>query len=151
MSPSRKTILNDQVEIYFENAHVTLYFNPNLHAVGTWFRPAALGAGWNGTETIKLALEKGLELIKEKRATRWIADTREMPVMPPDAQQWCTEDWWPRALSAGFRWLAILLPGSILAKLAIDEAIQASMEHAESETRYFGTVEGAKEWLCSKP
>ena len=150
MSAATKRILDEPVDVYFENEFVTLYWNPRLRAVGTWFRPAPLGEGWRGTETIKLALEKGLDLIREHKATRWIADTRDMPVMPPEAQAWCTEDWWPRALEAGFRWLAILLPNSIIAKLAIDEAIAASVEHQESESRYFGSADAAKAWLLSK-
>lgn len=144
-------ILGNTVDVHFENPYVTLYWNPDLRAVGTWFRPAEFGGGWDGVKTIQLALDAGLEIIRSQRATRWIADTREMAVMPAEAQQWCAEDWWPRALSEGFRWLAILLPKSTMAKLAIDESLAPSDEHPESETRYFGDIEAAKAWLRSKP
>ena len=147
---TQATILGDPVEIRFDNKYVTLYWNPSLRAVGTWFRPADFGDGWDGVSTIQQALEGGLELIREHGATRWIADTREMPVMPAEAQEWTATNWWPRALDAGFRWLAILLPQSTMTKLAIDESVAPSNESPDSETRYFGDVDQAKAWLRSK-
>lgn len=145
------TILDDPVEVHFENDYVTLYWNPGLRAVGTWFRPAPFGDGWDGVNTIRAALEGGLELIERHGATRWIADTREMAVMPAEAQRYAADDWWPRALDAGFRWLAILLPKSSMAKLAIDESTAPSAQNPDSETRYFASVEAAKEWLRCMP
>ena len=138
-------------EIHFENEHAKLFWIPDLRAVGGVFLPAEFGEGWDSVQTIKLVLDAGLEIIRKERATRWLSDTREMAVMTAEAQRWCTEDWWPRALAAGFRWLAVLLPQSTMAKLAIDESVRPSDEHAESETRYFSDVEAAKAWLLSKP
>jgi len=149
--PQQAIILGYSVDVHFENPHVTLYWNPELRAVGTWFRPAKFGDGWDGVKTIQQALDGGLDIIRAERATRWIADTREMAVMPAEAQRWCAEDWWPRALAEGFRWLAILLPQSTMAKLAIDESVAPSDEHPESETRFFSNIEAAKTWLLSKP
>ena len=143
-------ILGDRVSIAFENKHVTLYWNPELQAIGTWFRPEEFGESWDSSETVKQALEGGLELIREHGATRWIADTREMPVMSAQTQQWVVEQWWPRAFAEGFRWLAILLPQSTMAKLAVDEAVATAEDSPSHETRYFGEVDAAKAWLRSK-
>ncbi len=148
---TQAVILGHRVDVHFENEYVTVYWNPDLRAVGTWFRPAEFGDGWDGVETIRLALDTGLDIIREHKATRWIADTRAMAVMPAEAQRWCGEDWWPRALAEGFRWLAILLPESTMALLAIEGSVTASDEHPESETQYFGDIEAAKAWLLAKP
>lgn len=155
MSDSPEThdavILGDPVEVQLETSHVTLYWNPSLRAVGTWMRPAKFGENWDGHAAIKLALEGGLELIRTHGATRWIADTREIPVMSAETQQWVVDSWWPRALEAGFAWLAILLPRSTMAKLAVDGALPSSDPSATYETRYFAEPDEAKAWLRSKP
>lgn len=143
-------ILGDRVEVHFENKWVVLFWNEEERWVGTWWKKATLGSSWAASETVPESLEKGLELIVAKKATCWLADCRDMAVMPPGVQQWTAENWWPRALEAGFRWLAILLPKSVITKMAIDASIQPSNESQVSETRYFGEVDEAKAWLRSK-
>jgi len=144
----RREILGEDCEIYLENPYVVMFWIERIRTIGGVWKQAPLGADWNGLATIQECLEVGLRIIREKNATRWVTDTRHMAVMPPEAQRWTTENWWPRALDAGFCWLAIVMPKSVIAKMAIDRSLAPSEEH---ETQYFGSVEEAITWLCTKP
>ena len=69
-------------------------------------------------------LDRGLALMQAKATNRWLGDTRDMPVMPPESQTWANEVWWPRALDAGFRWLALVVPRSTLARMAMEQSMK---------------------------
>ncbi|HVJ92515.1 MAG TPA: hypothetical protein VM580_22090 [Labilithrix sp.] len=147
---TKQTIFGDVVEVSFENRFVILYWNEAEGWVGTCWKKVRLGDDWTAANTVRESLELGLDLIRKKGTSRWLSDSRDMAVMPPDVQEWLTGDWWPRALSAGFRWLGILLPQSALAKMAIDVTLPEGEEGPQSETRYFAEVDAAKSWLRSK-
>lgn len=142
-----QVILGDSVEVHFENRYALVYWSSAHQCVGTWWKKAEFGEDWAGSDTVKESLDKGLELVRAKHATRWLADCRDMAVLPPDIQKWLIDDWWPRALAAGFRWLALLLPKSTITKMAIDVSLRPSREAVQSETRYFGDVDEARAWL----
>lgn len=135
-------------EVYLDNPYVMIGWLESCRAVAGIWKKAPLGVNWNAMATIQESLEVGLKIVVEKSATRWVTDTRDMAVMPPEAQKWTNESWWPRALAAGFRWLAIVMPKSVVSKMAIDRSLDKNAGH---ETQFFGDVEEAIAWLKTKP
>lgn len=144
----RREFQGESCEVYLENPHVVLFWIESIRAVGGVWRQAPLGADWNGLATIQECLDVGLKIIREKQANRWITDSRNMAVMAPEAQRWTTENWWPRALDAGFQWLAIVMPKNVIAKMAIDRSLAPSQGH---DTQFFGSLDEAITWLRTKP
>ena len=44
---------------------------------------------------------RALDLLVEKRACRVLGDTRRMPVMTPEDQEWLQKEWMPRSVRLG--------------------------------------------------
>ncbi len=96
----------------------------------------------------RTGLEKGLELAKQKAASRWLADVRNIGALPQDDQDWSNRDWFPRVLAAGIKRNALIVPTSTLHQIAM-EAIRSKVEGVDLETAYFDDIEKAKQWLDS--
>jgi len=143
-------IEGDEVELHFETPYVILYWDARNGWVGSRWKRIALGDNWQGFELMQELLDRGLDLMQAKGSSRWLGDTRESPVITPETQRWTNAVWWPRALDSGFRWLALIVPRSTLAQMAIEQSTRWSQQDGRSELRYFETREAAKEWLASK-
>jgi hypothetical protein len=128
--------------IHFDAEYLTVHWDTAVQcAVMEWKRYAVSGE-------FRTGLEKGLELVKQKRARKWLADMRHMGVVSPADQKWSNEDWFPRALAAGIHKMALIVPKSTLAQMSVD-TIMSKVPGTDLETAYFDGVEKAKEWLRS--
>lgn len=94
----------------------------------------------------KAGLNKGLELVKEKKAPNWIGDVRQMGAITEEDQQWSNEDWFPRALHAGLKNMAVLVSDDIFNQMAVDE-IMKKVPETELTQQYFDDIKKAKNWL----
>ncbi|TGL63296.1 methyl-accepting chemotaxis protein [Leptospira sarikeiensis] len=98
-------------------------------------------------EKYKEMLNKGLELVKEMNASKWMADTSDMGVTSPEAQTWVNENWFPRAINSSLRKIAIVIPQSVLAELAMDNS---SLKAGNIELRNLPSREEGMKWLIAK-
>ncbi len=96
----------------------------------------------------KLGLNKGLELLMEKKTGNWLADLRKMDVIDPDDEQWSNEDWFPRAIAGGVKKMALIPSEDIFNKLSV-ENIMNEVAGTGLIIHYFENPEEAKNWLAS--
>jgi len=80
-----------------------------------------------------------LELVKKQRAKNWLADMRKMGVVSPENQKWSNADWFPRAIAAGIKKMALVVPSSTLAQMSVD-SIMGQVKGTDLETAYFDNV-----------
>lgn len=90
--------------VYFNESYLTIHWDELYQCV--WMEWKAFAKG----ENFRTGLNKGLELVIQKKTSRWLADTRNLKVVAQDDQRWTNEDWFPRALAAGVRSMAIVTP-----------------------------------------
>lgn len=99
-------------------------------------------------EDFRFGLNRGLDLAIEKKTDRWLADLRKLEVVTPEDQAWSTDDWFPRAVAGGVRRMAIIVPESTLAKMAVNAIMKtAENNHRALVTHYFESVDAAEAWL----
>ena len=94
------------------------------------------------------SLEASLVAIKKHRASRGLVDSRYQKAVPQPDQDWVNRDWFPRALAAGLRRLALVIPESALAMMSIEDVlsrVRGTMLHVE----YFATAAQARTWLLA--
>jgi hypothetical protein len=106
---------------------------------------------WKGfafTNEMREGHNKGLELLKEKKAFRWISDLRLAKTVAEDDQEWLREDWKPRLLEAGMRYSAIIVPQSALGRIQMKTLMERSKDKI-AERRYFDDIREAKAWLLT--
>lgn len=99
-----------------------------------------------GGEPMKRGLEAGLRLIVEKKATRWLADTRRLGSMDPADVKWVSDDWVPRAVAAGISRMALLAPKKVVVALAV-KSFMARINDRELANEYFDDLQAARAWL----
>jgi hypothetical protein len=102
--------------------------------------------GWaNGTEFAEL-LEAEIAALRKHHCTRILADCRRQKVLNPADQDRANKEWLPRAISAGLKSFAVVVPSSVLA----DVNLKASLDKVPAtalQVAYFATPEEARDWL----
>src|SRR5262245_1596227 len=72
--------------------------------------------GIGGGEAYRWALDRSLELVRARKARRWLGIMLDASgVMSQDDTDWLVRDWFPRLLAAGGRRFAVVLPPQALA------------------------------------
>ena len=130
--------------IYFQESFVIISWDED-----TW----AVVIEWLGqarSEKLKTGLDTGLKLLAEKKAEKWLADTKKLGVFGKADEDWANHNWLPRALAAGLKKMAFVVPESALARMALDSVINnSSREGSGIESAFFDNLEAARAWLHS--
>jgi hypothetical protein len=103
--------------------------------------------GWSDSEEFTGLLAAEIRALTEHRGSRLLADCRRQKVLSPVDQKKDSE-WLPRALAAGLKRFAIVLPTSGLAAMNIKDRLGA-VPAATLEIAYFESVDDAKAWLAA--
>jgi hypothetical protein len=127
-----------------------LYYNRPGVVVVTW--DATLQAvhiaaqGWADPTESRESLDAGLRALIEHHGSRWLVDGSNMKVVQQTDQDWINENWLPRALAAGLRRTAMVIPKSGLAMMNVDDMAGRGPDD-QIDFRLFSTIEKAAEWL----
>ena len=125
---------------YFSKDYLDIYWEESIQCVIMQWKKFVKG------EDFREGLNKGLELIKSKNSSRWLADMRHMQVLAVADQEWSNNDWFPRAISGGIRKMALVQPASALAKMGVKN-VMSKVQDVQLETANFDNLEDAKKWL----
>ena len=104
--------------MYFKSDVVEIHWDAGARAVVLAWTGFAKG------DAFKEGLEKGLELVKAKRATRWVGDVRKLGPVKLDDQEWVNTNWFPRLLGAGLTHMAIVMPEKAITKMSVGRIMQ---------------------------
>jgi len=129
------------VDVYFHVPGVALVrWDASLQAVvETW-------EGWADADEFRAMLDAGVRALSEKQGSRWLADCRLQRVLRSEDQTAGNKRWLPRALAAGLKRFAVVLPASGLAKANIQDHLRADASK-RLDMAYFATLEEAQQWL----
>jgi hypothetical protein len=103
---------------------------------------------WANSSEYREAQEAVLLALRENHGSRNLIDSRDSRVVSDDDQTWLVKDWMPRAVTAGRRWTAIVLPTSPLGR-TIAENIDKYPRSKLTTVAHFETVEDAAAWLST--
>jgi hypothetical protein len=102
--------------------------------------------GWADSAEFAEMLDSGVVALKKHHGSRWLADCRRQRVLNPADTERADREWLPKAVSAGLRRFAVVLPESGLAAMDIKE--REGTLSARLEVGYFASVDEAREWLA---
>jgi hypothetical protein len=118
-----------------------IFFNEDLNAVQTcWY-----GLPCEGKELHDI-MDAVVDAIKEKRTGIIIADARSMQVISREDQQWLGENWYPRALAAGFSHEALVVTQYTFNEVAVKRIVR-NYDDRKVKTGYFKSMPSAYEWV----
>lgn len=107
---------------------------------------------WKGTPTVdevKQGVEMALEAMKDKELGKILNDNRELKGTWTGAMDWIVNDWWPRAMDAGFRAIAYIYSPDVFGKFSVDALLKQTDENGPVKQKPFKTIEEAKTWLAT--
>jgi hypothetical protein len=110
----------------------------------------ALIAQWKGGfvgRNIKEGLDAGLEeFLKYRPGAQWIGDTTEIGMISEGEQAWINADWFPRFLQSGVKYMAVVQPWSVLARMSVKEIV-AKIPNSQLIVFNCANLEEARAWM----
>jgi hypothetical protein len=123
--------MSEAYTVYFDKENQLVVMEWNGYATSRQFR--------DGTELM-------LNTLIQHKATKVLADIREMKIIGMEDQQWLENDFLPRATRFGFRTLAIIQPKAYFNKVAV-EAVSYKVDKDKLAIKFFEEPATALEWL----
>jgi hypothetical protein len=102
--------------------------------------------GWADSAEFAALLDAAVRALSEHRASRLLADCRRQKVLRPEDQDRADKEWFPRALAAGLKRFAIVLPTRVLAAMNVQDRLD-KVPNATVDIAYFEGVDEARAWL----
>lgn len=101
-----------------------------------------------GVAALEAALEKGLEVMRERGGRKWLSDNRRGGAVPKSHHEWAQKVWGPRAAAAGWKYWAVLLPEELLGHSNVNRLVDVYGALGVT-TRAFDDLDAAMQWLTS--
>ena len=140
-------------EVFFERPYASVRWQDDLDGIYIQL------VGYIPSEDFREVLEKALDFLKLKRASRWIVDLSEQKVTSIEDQNWIGKDWIPRCIGAGIKQVAMVLPKNVIAQMSlkrvnniIDQVVAEvppTQPLIDVKTANFGSVEEARQWMLN--
>ena len=128
-----------------------VYFNAPGVASVSWEEDALLvfvkWDGWANSAEFAALIDAELRALNEHRGSRLLADCRRQKVLNPKDQDLANREWLPRALKAGLKRFAVVVPASVVADMNIRDSLDKASA-AGLQVGYFATVEEARAWVA---
>jgi hypothetical protein len=110
----------------------------------------ALILQWRGGfkgRNIKEGLLAGLDEFKKRRPyAQWIGDTTDIGVIPDEEKTWIDNDWHPKFLSTGVKYMAVVQPKDVIAKMAVKRVV-TKIPDTQLTVYNCATLDEARKWI----
>lgn len=104
---------------------------------------------WKGGfvgDKIREGLDLGLTEFKKHPGWQWVGDTTNLGVIGEDNQNWINTDWFPRFLATGVKYMAVVVPSSVISKIAVKNIVQ-KIPGTALTSKYFDNQADALKWI----
>ena len=131
---SKTTILdNDQITMWYHPEKKIIHHQMHKYVFGPKFREFLL---------------KGVDVMRQRGADKWLSDDRLNPVLKPEDNQWAMTEWAPMVMKAGWKYWAIVQPEHLIAKLRMETNAKAFADMGLT-VQLFSDPDEALKWLES--
>lgn len=127
-------------QVYLDTPYVSVRWEVGYRTVFVEWK------AWADATEYRAAHETILGAIRDHHSTRLLIDALHARVISEEDQMWLKAEWIPRAVAAGRRWTAVVMPSSALVKTIV-ENIDKRAPDGTVEAQYFDSVAAAREWL----
>jgi SpoIIAA-like len=133
-----------------DSAAANFYFDKPGVASVSWDEDGQLvlveWRGWADPSEFAALLEAEIAALRKHKGSRMLADCRRQKGLSAADQDRANENWLPRALAAGLKRFAVVVPSSGLAQANLKERL-GKVRAGTLEVAYFATPEEARDWL----
>ncbi len=131
-------------QVHLNHPFLTIYWDSERFCVWMEWKRFVKG------DEFREGLEEGLELLRRKGAHRWLADCRNLSVVDLGDQAWTIAEWYPRAVRAGIRRMAIVWPEHSVARASVMD-IMGKAQVSGMVVESFYDLAAARDWLTLFP
>jgi hypothetical protein len=125
-----------------DSDRATLWYHPESGIVHHHFKKAVHGKDFRDV------LDAGLQIMKDRGATRWLSDDRNNSALNPEDSDWAENVWSEAAVKAGWQHWAIVLPEYVVGKMDMAQYIAGGRRKGVN-VRVFSDADEGFEWLSS--
>lgn len=129
---------------HFQHRACDIFYNRKLKAVQTYWKGVILEG-----EEFRTILNTIVEALQQHCSEIVIADARGLKIITFEDQKWIMDDWYPRALGAGFRIEALIITPESYSEQAIKKIVR-SYDDSKVLTAYFTSYEEAELWFLTE-
>ncbi len=123
-----------------DNEYASLIYYNDAKIVHHTFRKPISG------EPFRQVLNTGIETLPKHGASKWLSDDRGNSALPDDDTVWAQSNWFPRALAAGWKFWALVVPEDMMARLNLAEFVQSYYDQG-LRIMVFTQSAAALDWL----
>ena len=124
-----------------DNEHVTLWYHEEPQIIHHQFHKFLYG------DPFRECLLRGVEVMEEYGATKWLSDDRNNSALPQDDFEWSTTIWRPRAFEAGWRYWALVLPESVTGQFTLQTILKQFYGDSPVTYQLFNDPVDGRKWL----
>lgn len=126
----------------FDNEYIRMQYDTDTKIIQYHYYPQL------NSHFLRAGLDRGVDLLREYGASKWLSDNRETNAHSPEDTEWINTDWLPRAVQAGWRYWALVVPATAVAQMNMKEFVDAFYDQGV-RVAIFTDVDEAREWLLN--
>jgi len=126
--------------IAYEDAYATIRYNKTGGYIYHSFHQPI------GGDCFFNVLETGLRVLEKHSMQKWLSDDRLNNEFSPEDIHYSVTNWGPRAVEAGWKYWALVVPESLAGRVSMQEIVQTYYELG-IEVSVFNDLDAAREWL----
>lgn len=126
--------------IVFNERWVTIHWDEPTQAV--WVESKAYAEA----DEFRVSADVMISLIQRKRCSRYLADNRYLAPISQADQRWIQQEWFPKVVAAGIRWMAVVSAKSSVARLSVKQILSKFNDQTLTIAN-FDDLEAARSWL----
>lgn len=126
--------------VLIDNEYVTLYYHEDKGMIHHVYK---LGIGG---DYLKEALNTGTDVLAEKGLTKWLSDNRAIEGVTDEEAAWIDTEWLPRTVEAGWKYWALVVPETQLARINMFQFVTSFSERG-IKVRVYSDPDEAMAWL----
>jgi hypothetical protein len=128
------------MKILHETDNALLQYNEDTNAIELIWKK------FQDEVTYRMMFTKGIEYLKEQKATGWLSDIRKEGVVGPIQSKWLQEEIIPKAISYGLKKIAVVMDSDVFKRVYV-KSIEKAVHEASDNMHYFYSIEDANQWL----
>ena len=128
-----------EIEI-IKNEFATLVYHPESKIIHHTFHQPI------GGDKFREVLNTGTDALEKYGASKWLSDDRGNSALSQEDTDWSMNFWFPRAIKAGWKFWALVVPQDLLARMNLKEFVDSYYDKG-LRIMVFNGPEEAMQWL----
>jgi hypothetical protein len=128
-----------EIEI-IKNEFATLVYHPESKIIHHTFHQPI------GGDKFRDVLNTGTDALEKYGASKWLSDDRGNSALSQEDTDWSMNFWFPRAIKAGWKFWALVVPQDLLARMNLKEFVDSYYDKG-LRIMVFNGPEEAMQWL----